>query len=145
MPYLQFVEVSPLFFNKNKKNKPTPLHIFKDLDNRSKVLSYRGIKLSGKSGIYAFVNMINDKRYIGSANNLYERMLDHLAGRSSNLLLQRAFAKYGKENFQFVVYAYVPYILPQITDIETLFMSYFPFDQLYNLTSTATSMYGLFF
>ncbi len=72
-------------------------------------------------------------------------MLDHLAGRSSNLLLQRAFDKYGKENFQFVVYAYVPYILPHITDIETLFMSYFPQlqqDQLYNLTSTATSMYG---
>lgn len=100
--------------------KPTPLHIFKDLDNRSKVLSYRGTELSGKSGIYAFVNTINEKRYIGSANNLYERMLDHLAGRSSNLLLQRAFDKYGKENFQFVIYAYVPYILPHITDTPLL-------------------------
>lgn len=67
--------------------EPTPLHIFKDLDNRSKVLSFRGTELSGKSGIYAFINTINGKRYIGSAQNLYERMLDHLAGRSSNLLL----------------------------------------------------------
>jgi hypothetical protein len=37
----------------------------------------------------------------------------------TNAALQRAFAKYGKENFQFVVYAYAPYEHPAITDLET--------------------------
>ena len=105
------------------------------------MLSYRK-DLLGKSGIYAFICLTNGKRYIGSSQNIYKRFLDHLAGRSSNLLLQRAFTKQGKQNFQFVVYAYAPYNLPAITDLETLFMSYFPFNSLYNFTKTATSMYG---
>jgi len=106
------------------------------------VLSYRGEELSGKSGIYAFVNKLNGKQYIGSSKNLYERMLHHLSGVKSNLALQQAFNKYGKENFQFVIYAYAPNTLPHITDLETLFMSYFPFEQLYNFAPTALSMQG---
>jgi len=31
------------------------------------VLSYRGEELNGKSGIYAFVNKLNGKQYIGSS------------------------------------------------------------------------------
>jgi hypothetical protein len=54
-------------------------------------------------------------------------MLHHLSGVKSNLALQQAFNKYGKENFQFVIYAYAPNTLPHITDLKTLFMSYFPF------------------
>lgn len=123
-------------------NTPIPIHIFKDLYIRSRVLSYRNDELWNKSGIYAFINTINGKQYIGSSLNLYKRMLDHIAGRRSNISLQRAFDKYGKDNFHFVIYAYAPYVLPSITDLETLFMSYFPFDNLYNLTRIASSMYG---
>lgn len=123
---------------------PQPIHVFKDLDLPSKVKSYReeefGIR--NKSGIYSFINLENGKQYIGSAINLYERMQDHLAGRQSNVLLQRAFKKYGKNKFHFLVYAYAPYSLPAITDLETLFMSYFSFDKLYNLTYAGGSMLG---
>jgi group I intron endonuclease len=35
-----------------------------------------------------------------------------------------------------------PNNLPHITDLEILFMSYFPFEQLYNFAPTATSMQG---
>lgn len=123
---------------------PVPLRVFKDLHIKSKVKSYREeeYEIKNKSGIYSFINLKNGKQYIGSAINLYERMQDHLAGRQSNILLQRAFKKYGKKNFHFLVYAYAPYTLPAITDLETLFMSYFSFDKLYNLTYAGGSMLG---
>jgi len=37
---------------------------------------------------------------------LYKRLLDHLAGRKSNLALQRALSKYGPYKFKFVIYSY---------------------------------------
>jgi hypothetical protein len=55
---------------------------------------------------------------IGSNLYLYLRMLDHLAYRSSNLLFQLAFNKILAKNV--VVYAYAPYNLPKIIDIEKL-------------------------
>jgi hypothetical protein len=69
---------------------PTPLHTFKDLHFRSRVLSYRNDELLNKSGIYAFINIINGKQYIGSSQNLYKRMLYHIADIQSNVLLQHA-------------------------------------------------------
>lgn len=120
---------------------PIPLNVYNDLHIRSKVLSYR-TELLGRSGIYVFVNLVNDKQYIGSAVNIYRRFLDHIGGRQSNIPLQRAFDKYGKENFQFVVYAYAPYVLPAIIELETFYISYFPFEKLYNLSPAAGSMFG---
>ena len=114
---------------------------FVDIKNRKVVLSYRS-KLLNKSGIYSFICILDGLRYIGSSNNFYKRLLDHLAGRKRNLALQRAFSKYGKDNFKFVIYSYSSYSLPSIIDLETFYISYFPLDRLYNFTSTATSMYG---
>lgn len=105
------------------------------------VLSYRNL-LNQKSGVYAFINLINGKRYIGSGLNLYRRFLDHIVGRSSNILLQRAFQKYGLNNFEFVIYAYSDYDLSLIIDLENKFISSFPFTMLYNLTPAAGSMFG---
>jgi hypothetical protein len=69
--------------------------ICKDLHIRKKVLSYRN-DLFNKSEIYAFINKKDGKRYIGSGSNIYRRFLDHLAGRQSNILLQRAFKKHSR-------------------------------------------------
>ena len=41
-----------------------------------------------------------------------------------------------------MVYAFAKYSVPLITDMETLFMSYFPKDKLYNFKYDAASMYG---
>ncbi len=120
---------------------PVPLHTFNDLNSRQKVLSYRK-DLWKKSGIYAFINLINGKQYIGSAINIYRRFLDHMVGRQSNVNLQRAFNKYGKDNFKFVVYVYAPYVIPYITKLETLYISYFPFGMLYNISPSGGSMFG---
>lgn len=59
------------------------------------------------SGIYRFVNFKNGKIYVGSAINLYRRRIDHIkelrAGKHRNSYLQRAWNKYGEENFCFEI------------------------------------------
>lgn len=59
------------------------------------------------SGVYSITNLKNGKLYIGSSNNIYRRWRDH-----KNLLkkdkhhsnhLQRAWNKYGEENFIFKI------------------------------------------
>jgi hypothetical protein len=49
------------------------------------------IKLLSKvSGIYALINRVNGKQYIGSAVYFYRRKEEHLKGNHSNLPLQLA-------------------------------------------------------
>jgi len=58
-------------------------------------------------GIYKITNIINNKFYICSAVNIYDRFLHHrkrLRGNyHNNIYLQRAFNKYGEDNFTFEV------------------------------------------
>lgn len=58
-------------------------------------------------GIYIIKNTINDKVYIGSAVNIKRRFGDHKSrlkhSKHNNAYLQRAWNKYGKENFKFEV------------------------------------------
>lgn len=62
------------------------------------------------SGIYAIVNIVNDKIYVGSAVNFSERWrLHNLAlskNKHHNRHLQAAYNKYGKDSFIFVVIEY---------------------------------------
>lgn len=117
------------------------LSICTTLNDQAKVKSYRE-ELKGKSGVYAFINTINGKQYIGSAKDFSIRLSEHLGARKSNIHLQRAISVYGKENFHFVIYAYAPYILPDILLLENEFIQKFLFDQLYNQAPNATSMLG---
>lgn len=63
------------------------------------------------SGIYAILNIITEKYYIGSAVDFKYRWQLHKARLNNrdhhNQYLQNAFNKYGKENFIFVVIEYV--------------------------------------
>jgi len=58
-------------------------------------------------GIYKIRNLKNDKIYIGSSINLIKRQRDHFRSLNLknhyNLKLQRAFNKYGKDNFIFEI------------------------------------------
>jgi len=69
---------------------PVPIRVFNNLDNNEIVISYAKL-LRNKSGIYCFVNTINNKRYIGSAKDLYLRLIEHLAGKKSNSALQKLY------------------------------------------------------
>ena len=99
-------------------------------------------ELRGKSGIYSFINKVDGKRYIGSAKDLNIRFFRHIKNINSNIKLQRAFKKYGMGQFTFVVYAFADYSLPSILELETLFITYFPRDMLYNFKFHATTMLG---
>lgn len=62
--------------------------VFDKLDKDS-ILSYRNL-LKDKGGVYCFINTINNKQYIGSAKDLYLRLIEHLANKKSNIALQNA-------------------------------------------------------
>ena len=59
------------------------------------------------SGIYQIKNKINNKSYIGSSSRLKFRWKRHLTDLKCNvhhsLALQRAFHKYGYDNFEFII------------------------------------------
>lgn len=52
------------------------------------------------SGIYCFYNIINDKVYIGQANNIGCRIQCHLANLNDGLYFHNAIKKYGYKNFK---------------------------------------------
>ena len=58
-------------------------------------------------GIYQIKNIINGDFYIGSSNNINRRLYLHKYSLKKqnhhSIVLQRAFNKYGEENFEFVV------------------------------------------
>lgn len=64
-----------------------------------------------KSGIYAIVNTVNGKRYIGSSIDIPQRWMQHRKllrrGKHHSAHLQSAWNKYGEHAFQFVVVEYV--------------------------------------
>lgn len=67
-------------------------------------------QLVRKSGIYCILNLQNQKKYIGSSNNLYERLKNHDNQLNSNThfnkILQNSWNKYKKENFIFIILEY---------------------------------------
>ena len=56
------------------------------------------------TGIYAVKNRLNEKIYIGKCEDDFDkRFREHKRGFKSNIHLQRAFNKYGLENFDFII------------------------------------------
>jgi len=59
------------------------------------------------SYIYQILNKVNGKYYIGSTNDFNKRKSSHLSklykGKHNNIYLQRAWDKYGLENFEFII------------------------------------------
>ena len=62
------------------------------------------------SGIYSIINTINNKMYIGSSKHLSKRKTRHFYdlrnNKHHNVILQRAFEKYGETSFTFEVIEY---------------------------------------
>jgi hypothetical protein len=96
--------------------------------------------LAGKAGIYCIRCLKSGKCYVGSAVNLYERMCEHLwqNGSQSNLLLQRAIAKHGLENFEFFVIVFVTGKSQLIAE-EQKYIDMVPSNLRYNFCPTAGS------
>lgn len=65
------------------------------------------LKDNKSSGIYSITNILNNKMYIGSAINLYRRVMRHKVdlrrNEHHNSHLQSAYNKYGKTNFTYKI------------------------------------------
>lgn len=68
-------------------------------------------ELKGKSGIYQIRNLVNDKIYIGSTENLFIRKNNHFYTLKNlihrNNKLQNSYNKYGEQNFVFEVIEFI--------------------------------------
>lgn len=95
-------------------------------------------------GIYQIINLKNNNRYIGSSKNINKRKFRHFLDLKNNmhhsLYLQRAYNKYGKENFKFN-------ILEIINDINILYKreQYYIdiFKPEYNICQKTNSLIGI--
>lgn len=102
-----------------------------------------------KSGIYIIKNLANNKIYIGSAVDIAKRWRRHKKDLNKNKhhseLLQRAWNKYGKENFKFEVIQEVLNII-HLLSYEQVYLNYYKSyenDKRYNICRTAGSQLGL--
>lgn len=93
-------------------------------------------------GIYAIINRINGKQYIGSTVNINKRLIEHRYGlnanRHFNQHLQRAWNKYGEEAFEFKVLKTC--LINELLDIEQDWID--NEENLYNICPSAHSTLG---
>lgn len=89
------------------------------------------------SGIYAIENLVNGKRYVGSAIDIKQRWSEHRRtlrkGSHHSRHLQRAWNKYGEQYFGFVVLEYV--MSEFLLDIEQRYLD--SRNHAYNMTKCA--------
>jgi hypothetical protein len=93
-------------------------------------------------GIYKITNIINGDCYIGSSVNIKERFYRHKKdlkkGKHHSIILQRAYKKYGKENFIFEVLTECDKELLEEKENEFLIL----FEPKYNICKIAYSNLG---
>jgi len=99
-----------------------------------------------ESVIYAIINIVDQKLYIGSAVQARRRKQEHLSrlrnGNHCNTHLQGAYNKYGEENFKFVVLNKVSNI-KELDKYEQIWIDTFDFNkQLYNFCKVAGNTTG---
>lgn len=84
------------------------------------------IDLPKTSGIYCFENLTNGKKYVGQAQNIYVRITAHIRELKRNVdsskLLQKAWNKYGEENFKIYVIELIQ--VEELDDMEIYYITY---------------------
>lgn len=59
--------------------------------------------------IYSITNMLNGHKYIGKTNDVERRWREHRYGNGGTSILNKAFKKYGIDNFLFEIIAQIPF------------------------------------
>jgi group I intron endonuclease len=101
-------------------------------------------------GIYKIINVVNNKFYVGSAEDFTRRKRVHWwqlrRGSHANKHLQAAWAKYGEQAFIFVIVEELPQEADVLAAENVWLKEHFGKDYCYNLamdaTSPQTGMYG---
>jgi len=97
------------------------------------------------TGVYQLINLINDKRYIGSSINLKERKSSHFRELKKqnhrNKYFQRAYNKYGIDNLKFEILLYCS--KEDLIFYEQRAIDAYDFKILYNVKKKADSNQGL--
>lgn len=81
-----------------------------------------------KSGIYYIECMVNNKKYVGSAQNLHGREVEHwkhLRNGTNNRYLQEDYNKHGEEKFRFVIVEELPNDDDLLLEKENYYMDHF--------------------
>lgn len=99
------------------------------------------------SGIYLFKNKINNKVYIGQANDLNERFNRHKQHINDDLYFHRALLKYGYDNFEYYILESFAFIDKDIQNKQEIyFINKFKADNKdfgYNLTAGGLGHLGV--
>lgn len=103
-----------------------------------------------KSGIYVIENITNNKKYVGSAKNFRKRWYVHKSALNhnnhDNSYLQKAWNKYGANNFKFII---IEEVLPEnLIEKEQYYINYYDAcnkNNGYNLSPTAGNTLGFKF
>lgn len=95
-------------------------------------------------GIYSILNLKNNKRYIGSSNNIEKRINCHfsnlLKNKHCNKKLQNSYNKYGKSFFTYEILEMFEKIdKKQLLEIEQKYINNYDFNMLYNILSITNS------
>lgn len=95
------------------------------------------------AGVYAIVNLLNNKKYIGSSTNLRKRYRQHYNALSKNkhvnIHLQNAFNKYGEDKFEFWILETCDKVKDTLIFIE---QKYIDSDGDYNICKLASHHCG---
>lgn len=99
------------------------------------------VKTDINAGVYCIINKINDKKYVGSSIDIEKRWQQHKSdlGRRchANYHLQKAWDKYGEENFEFRVLVYTD--PDEAVALEDNLLKNYPDLFEYNISRDATA------
>jgi group I intron endonuclease len=104
---LPLLQIRTLHSKSNSENSCViPLIVYNNI-NDEKVSILKNNK--GKTGIYRWINIVNSKTYIGSANDLTVRFWVYFSKTrltNSNMAIYKAILKYGYKNFKLEILEY---------------------------------------
>lgn len=100
------------------------------------------------SGVYQIKNIVNGKFYFGSSNDINERWSEHkkdlLLNKHNNKHLQKAYNKYGKDVFEYIIIKVCPPVKEILLFHEQLYLDYYYDGGIlcYNILAYAGSVLG---